>query len=221
MVKSTFLNLPEDKRQKIIDHAIEEFASRPYSKASLSNIVKRAGIAKGSIYQYFDNKRDLYKYLLELAVTQKMNCMNEAEICSEGDFFETLERIMMAGAKFSIGHPELSRLLANAMEPSGESVIKEIMESGLKTGQKYFAELLEKAQKQKRIRSGIDLNLTSYLLIGMISNGLIYYISDSLGLGMNGLMTHPDKVQTVSEEEFTCMIREAISLLRNGLEPKE
>lgn len=47
--KSTFTNLQAAKRQAIIDIAIEEFAAHPYATASVSHIVARAGIAKGSL----------------------------------------------------------------------------------------------------------------------------------------------------------------------------
>jgi AcrR family transcriptional regulator len=71
MPKTTFFNLPEEKRRLILDLAIEEFAERDYKSASISNIVARAGIAKGSLYQYFEDKHDLYLYLIELAGEEK------------------------------------------------------------------------------------------------------------------------------------------------------
>ena len=59
MPKETFLNLPEEKRNRILDAAIQEFAANPYDVASISNIVRKVGIAKGSFYQYFEDKKDL------------------------------------------------------------------------------------------------------------------------------------------------------------------
>ncbi len=61
--RATFQNLPEEKRRRIVDLAVEEFSEHPYRQASLSRIVTRAGIAKGSIYQYFDDKLALYRWL--------------------------------------------------------------------------------------------------------------------------------------------------------------
>ena len=58
MPKQTFFNLPEDKRENLINIAIEEFAENDYQTASISRIVANAGIAKGSFYQYFENKED-------------------------------------------------------------------------------------------------------------------------------------------------------------------
>lgn len=60
----TFFNLPEKKRRNLIDAAEKEFARVPLHEASVSNIVKAAGIPRGSFYQYFKDKDDLYFYLL-------------------------------------------------------------------------------------------------------------------------------------------------------------
>ena len=59
MPKITFFNLPDEKRQLILDIAIDEFAENDFANVSISRIVARAGIAKGSFYQYFEDKDDL------------------------------------------------------------------------------------------------------------------------------------------------------------------
>ena len=46
----SFENLPEDKKKRIIEASIEEFAKKGYEKASTNNIVKTAGISKGILF---------------------------------------------------------------------------------------------------------------------------------------------------------------------------
>ena len=71
--KDTFLNLPEDKRTLICDVAFDEFAEYPFEQASVNRIVANSGIAKGSFYQYFENKKDLFLYLMDLITEEKIN----------------------------------------------------------------------------------------------------------------------------------------------------
>ena len=73
MPKQTFLNLPEEKRKAFLEIALEEFANHDYNTASVSKIVERAGIAKGSVYQYFEDKQDLFLYLLDYANQEMMS----------------------------------------------------------------------------------------------------------------------------------------------------
>lgn len=65
MPKQTFFNLPQEKQENLIQSATKEFSRVPLNKASISNIVKHAGIARGSFYQYFEDKEDAFYYLLE------------------------------------------------------------------------------------------------------------------------------------------------------------
>lgn len=60
MPRPRFQKLPPDKRQRIIEAAALEFASRGFERASLNRIITAAGISKGSAYYYFDDKADLF-----------------------------------------------------------------------------------------------------------------------------------------------------------------
>jgi len=61
-----------EKRQELINAAINEFSDKGYDNASLNNILKRTGISKGTFYYHFANKEDLYFYLVSLLVEEKI-----------------------------------------------------------------------------------------------------------------------------------------------------
>lgn len=65
MCTETFLRLPEEKRRRFLDAAWEEFSNARFTDVSVNQIVRRAGIPRGSFYQYFAGKDDLFAYLLE------------------------------------------------------------------------------------------------------------------------------------------------------------
>lgn len=64
MPSSTFFNLPESKRARLMYAARAEFARVPFAEVSINRIVRAAAISRGSFYQYFSDKRDLLNYLL-------------------------------------------------------------------------------------------------------------------------------------------------------------
>lgn len=68
MPTNTFFNLPEEKKNKILKSANKEFARVPLEQASIKNIVENAEIARGSFYQYFEDKQDLFDYLMTLKI---------------------------------------------------------------------------------------------------------------------------------------------------------
>lgn len=63
--KQTFFNLPIEKRESLISAAMKEFSRVPLSEASIANIIKDAAIPRGSFYQYFEDKEDIFYFLLE------------------------------------------------------------------------------------------------------------------------------------------------------------
>jgi len=63
--KQTFFNLPKEKKDSLIQAAMKEFSRAPLAEASIANIIKDAAIPRGSFYQYFEDKEDLFYFLLE------------------------------------------------------------------------------------------------------------------------------------------------------------
>ena len=87
MTKDTFFNLPEAKRLKILKSAREEFTENELYKSRVSNIIKNAGIPRGSFYQYFEDLDDLYYYVIE-DVFDHMFSVGEKYAEDTSDLFE-------------------------------------------------------------------------------------------------------------------------------------
>lgn len=217
MVKATFLNLPEDKRARIIDVALEEFASRPYNKASLSNIVARAGIAKGSMYQYFTDKKDLFLYLLDLAGEQKLAYIRH-EVDSQADFFEMFEQSMLAGTRFSLERPVLSQVMANAMASSAEEVLQEVTAQGKRMSIEFFTQMLAEGQRKGTVRQDINVRLAANVLYSMLSQGLLDYLLEILDVTIHELLVNPQVGAELTEDRIKSIIEEVMKIMRYGLE---
>lgn len=75
MPSERFMRLPEEKRKRICTAATEEFLHHPYSQVSINQIIRNAGIPRGSFYQYFEDKKDLFVHLMSTwkeMVSQRM-----------------------------------------------------------------------------------------------------------------------------------------------------
>lgn len=88
MPKETFLKLSKEKQQKVINAGKKEFARVPIENASIKKIVEEADIARGSFYQYFENKEDLLIYILK-ENSEKLNTKLKNKVKeTNGDVFE-------------------------------------------------------------------------------------------------------------------------------------
>jgi AcrR family transcriptional regulator len=163
MPLSTFFNLPEEKRQKILECALDEFAQSDYDSASISQIAAKAGVAKGSLYQYFADKGDLHRYLIELA-SQKKAEMLAATRSTQTDMplFETLRWLFREMANFEILYPRLAKIGYRAIygkSPLPEDIVNQARQSTTQ----YFFELIEQGKQRGEIRPEVDSNAAAFI----------------------------------------------------------
>lgn len=72
MPSRRFQDLTPERRGRILGAAAEEFAREGYGAASVNRIIESAGISKGQLYYYFEDKEDLFATVMEQAVTRLM-----------------------------------------------------------------------------------------------------------------------------------------------------
>ncbi|MBR3645931.1 MAG: TetR/AcrR family transcriptional regulator [Lachnospiraceae bacterium] len=88
MPKSTFFKIPIEKQLRICEAAQKEFASTPFEEASINKIIKEADIPRGSFYQYFEDKLDLFDYCFEKERMEIVADLIETLNRCKGDVFD-------------------------------------------------------------------------------------------------------------------------------------
>lgn len=91
MPKETFFHLSKEKQQRIMKAAKKEFSRAPLGEASIAQIIKDAEIPRGSFYQYFEDKEDLYFYYFK---SMHRNSREELRLAMEqanGNLFDGFE----------------------------------------------------------------------------------------------------------------------------------
>lgn len=89
MPKITFINLNVEKREKIKKAIINEFSKHTIAKASISNIVEEAQIPRGSFYQYFEDKEDALRYIIDESIKIEKEEIKNSLKRNNGDIFAT------------------------------------------------------------------------------------------------------------------------------------
>lgn len=112
MPSATFFRLPEEKRRRLVESCWAELTSVRFTDVSINRIIAAAHIPRGSFYQYFADKEDLIRYLLENMRTYFIELLRDVLTESQGDLFALP---LMAYDRF-IGHqgytdPMLSQLI--------------------------------------------------------------------------------------------------------------
>jgi len=205
MPKKTFMNLPNEKRERIENAAIEEFATYTFRDASINRIISSVGIAKGSFYQYFNDKKDLYKHVVDLSGMLKMSYLTSKLSEMQGaEFFEILEALYVTGVEFSKKYTKLSKIGDDLVKDGDRAFREEILGDSLKKSNEFIEGLLMHGIKEGSINPEINISMISYLITTFSVNLNEYYV-------MSG----------ANDENAMTLIREMLNLLRNGIKVKE
>lgn len=98
----------EERRSQILDAAISCFADKGYYETSMDDIVRAAGLSKGSLYWYFPSKRDLFRTLTESWIAEILTGLPERlAACKTAG--EKLATLLDAGRDTVAVRPELAR----------------------------------------------------------------------------------------------------------------
>ncbi|WP_017185201.1 TetR/AcrR family transcriptional regulator [Alkalibacillus haloalkaliphilus] len=111
----SFHNLEKEKQQRIINAALQEFAEKGYEQASTNQIVKNAGIGKGMLFYYFNNKQELYDYLINYCFDLVQKGYVQQIDLSEPDFIERFRQASMSKLTFFDENPYVFNFLGVIM----------------------------------------------------------------------------------------------------------
>jgi TetR/AcrR family transcriptional regulator len=211
--KNTFLNLPAAKRERIVREAVREFADRGYRNASLNTIVARLGIAKGSLYQYFDNKEALFLHIFDQFTGLVKTTLAEfAASSGPADFFEQVRASLQAGIVLIDRHPDLYeiylKLLFEEAVPQREELIAKVR----LFSREYFGSLCEEGRRRGTIRRDLPTEAVVFVIDATLDRFLQGYARPYLdsGLGLAGR----------SRQELEETVAMMVGILRDGLAPR-
>jgi len=205
--KQTFFNLPEDKKERILDSAIDEFAKNYYHKASITRIVNNAGIAKGSFYQYFEDKKDLFKYLIEKIGEKKIQYLFPImENIDKLDFFEVVREMYVTAIEFAVENPKLQKIGDSFTKDNDIELKQEILGDAVPKSDEVFIALINKGIEKGDIDRDIDVPLTANIItnLSIVINN--YFIKETKESDYMQIMPLVDKM---------------LYILKNGIKNKE
>ncbi len=171
MPKDTFFNLPEEKRNRIINAAMKEFSEIHYRKVTIDSIVNSAGVPKGSFYQYFHNKDDLYKYLFSQIGDQKKQTLdNVKEMQEKLNFKQYVLALSEQAKKFEMGDSKLPSLKDKFINECPQEVRRDILKNEIPKSYKILEEAIECYIKKGELRSNLNIKTAAYMITSCFIN---------------------------------------------------
>ena len=162
----TWARVDPARRAAIIDAAEAEFGAHGFSRGSLNVIARRAGVAKGSLFQYFADKRDFYAFITDIA-SQRVRCYME-DLISQLDpsrpFFEFLTDLLDGWVAYYAEHPrERAVHAAVTLEVDTDARI-----SVRNVSNRHYLEVLRPLVHRAKIRGDLRADSDTDVLLSLL-----------------------------------------------------
>ena len=192
-----------EKRQELISAAAIEFSKKGYESASLNNILKEAGISKGTFYYHFKNKEDLYMYIIRIFINEKKKFLEENIKPEEfnKDIFELLGVFTKAGMKFANSNPHISNFSQSLIKEQNRKMYNKVLKDFGHEADDYMENLIEGAYAKGELREDLPKDFVKRLVAYLFT-----HIPD---------ITHSDKV-----DDYGVAINNLVKFLKDGLGKK-
>lgn len=175
--KDAFERATDERKEKILQVGIEEFASKGYENANINIIAKNAGISIGLMYKYFSTKEDLFVTCLQ----RGMQILDEAvdEILKSDDKLLTkAEKLIRTTCKHSRKNANYIRLYNEIANDKGSKMVKTLaneIESG--TSKKYISAITS-ALSSGDVRGDLDPRMFAFFLDNLLTTLQFSYSCD-------------------------------------------
>jgi TetR/AcrR family transcriptional regulator, transcriptional repressor for nem operon len=154
--------MKEDTRQKLIDITYEEVFTHGYQGASLAEILKKAGVHKGSMYHYFTNKKQMALSAINEKIHERFFERYNYILEQKKDFIETFIKGLKDTSKrdFKRGCP-----IANVVQEMSniDEEFNITMQAIYSKFRKYFKTILDKAIEAQEIKKCDTTKIALYI----------------------------------------------------------
>lgn len=149
MATNLFVELASEKQERIISVGISEFAKYGYSNSSTNRIVKNSGISKGSLFQYFQSKEELYFYILDCIISEFMTSLNDKVDNLSTDPVQRVIGYSELEFAWYIQNPEKYEIMVSAFAKNDGEIYKKVEARYSLVGEDTYYKLMGVIDPQK------------------------------------------------------------------------
>jgi AcrR family transcriptional regulator len=215
MPKDTFFNLNVEKQEKVMRSAINEFITNGFEKGNIGDIAKRAGVAKGSMYQYFENKKELFLFSVSWAVDYIVK-KYDRYIFSRDENLNVFDFIYQGAKEIWLQLREERELVVFVQDVflgKYNVMTDESVRLMMKASDEVRLRLIQDGKQRGFIRQDIDDNILSLFMAGVSLKFKEYLMNEARIAGEDLI----DKDFEVYEDIMNAMIE----LLKTGMGAKK
>lgn len=215
MAKQTFKNLEISRQEEILTIAYEEFALKGYDSASLSEIVRKCGLAKGSFYRYFSSKKELYAYLIEDAAQKRLVNLDNLLNVKNQDFFSFIRQNFMEKVRFDLENPIIGGFLYKIMHEKDNNEVSDLIQ-GLYNRIIAQTEQIIKSPSFRPQLADVDTHLMAFQVFYM-QLWLYDYVASAFNLDYEKNIRQNKPILSINTNDLERVIDQSVYMLEKGI----
>ncbi|CAD5262675.1 MULTISPECIES: TetR/AcrR family transcriptional regulator [unclassified Imperialibacter] len=215
----TFNNLPQERQQEIIGVCLEEFAFNDYQSASLSTIIKKLDLAKGSFYRYFESKQSLYFYLLDYAVQQRL--ANDKGFIKQPpeDFFDLIILHFRAKVHFDKTQGVVSAFLYNVLREKNTEELGNIQAIRKQKALDIMYQLVDQYVENGQLRNDIDRKILAWHVL-QTQLSIFEFMELHYQQDFRQNIQNNKQLYNLPEDELVAIAQQFVEIQKNGFKNK-
>jgi len=162
--------------------------------------VRNAEIPRGSIYQYFEDKYDLYFHVFDIIAQKKLGYIGTFLANPEGiPFLDLFREMYVAGLKFAVDNPKFVKIFSHLMTSKGE-VFNRLIQANLDMAVALYVKLIEVDKAKGRIREDVDSEVFAKLVINLTMNVSVDEISPGHEMNFDNMLSKITQLINIIEK---------------------
>ncbi|MDX2435946.1 MAG: TetR/AcrR family transcriptional regulator [Acidobacteriota bacterium] len=173
-----------DKRPRLVRAAGDVFAEKGYASTRVADIADRAGIGKGTVYEYFSSKEELLFAVFE-SINEDITLRMNAVLDDDEPTQEQLFNLLRLGAEVITEQRDLQPVVLDFWAASRgggfEEMYRESVVASYTLYRKLIADFIRGGQKLERFRSDVDADALAAMLVATVDGlGIQLYFDQSI-----------------------------------------
>jgi AcrR family transcriptional regulator len=178
----------EGKRRLLVEVAAQAFAEQGFAGTRVADIADRAGVAKGTVYEYFSSKEELFFAVFESINRRIWERVDRVRAAHESAR-DQLVALFRFGGELVVEQSDLYpiRNLDLWVTPRGsdfEEAFTDVVDSQYRDYRQLAADIIRRGQQSGEFRGDIDPDGVATLLVGALDGlGKQYWLDKSIDPG--------------------------------------
>jgi AcrR family transcriptional regulator len=155
---------PEERKTEILDAAEKLFHTKGYEATTISDIIAKAGIARGTVYYYFKSKDEIMDAVIERSIVNQIESLMPIVNKQNLDAVAKIKQIITENSKMNLANQDMLDYLH---QPQNVTMHQKSLVQGVRKSAPVIAQIIQQGVDEGQFKTEYPLELAEIILVGI------------------------------------------------------